>query len=310
MPKTLFRPRIDGSAFEFSDAISKKEFDDVRRTFESAIDDALDVLKTLYNAALEIYDIRNNLLEAVADDIPQAYILHCGIIYFTLDYYNARRFYPRSINTHQESLVRLQSFFRSRALDNIEANAGLLLHNTAIAYMIPDKWLPESWLIDPIKDEIKKMKTIKDSSIDLSLRVPSGGNIWLKNKCRQEWDKLTAYIDDGRPWPIRLIGASQNPYQNEAVIAYGYKETGDGTGKIDVYDPGTPGQKQILKLRFHGKTQISVESFTGLPVDNIRGFYCENYTHVVPPTGDGFQARPLWYMGRWMKLFWLWAKSM
>ena len=40
MPKTLFRPQIDGSGFEFVDAFDKKEFDGVHRKFESTIDEA------------------------------------------------------------------------------------------------------------------------------------------------------------------------------------------------------------------------------------------------------------------------------
>lgn len=317
MPKTLFRPQIDGTAFTFIDAVKKTEIVNVRHIFKSAINDTIDLLKPLYSAALEIYDIRNNLIAAVANDIPPAFIRHCGIIFFTLDYYNARLFFPRFLKKHRKSLTHLRSFFRSRAADYIEANAALLLNNTAIAYMIPDKWLPESWLVDPIKEQIRKMKNIKESSVDISLRIAYGGNLWMRDKCRQEWDKLKEYIDDGRPWPIRLIGASLNPFQNEPLIAYGYKEAGDGTGIIEVYDPHTPRQEQTVKLRFHEKAQITVESFSRLPADNIRGFYCENYTHALPPCGDRsqflsniFLAKPLWYMGRWMKLFWLWAKSM
>ena len=98
MPKTLFRPQIDGSGFECVDAIDKKEFDEVHRIFGSAIDDTIDFLKPLYSIALEIYEIRNNLVASVADEVPLNYILHSGIIYCTLDYYYARRFFPRSVS--------------------------------------------------------------------------------------------------------------------------------------------------------------------------------------------------------------------
>jgi len=62
MPKTLFRPQIDGSRFEFIDATAKKGIDGARRKFESAINDSIDIIKPLYSVALDIYDIRNNLL--------------------------------------------------------------------------------------------------------------------------------------------------------------------------------------------------------------------------------------------------------
>ena len=316
MPKTLFRPQIDGSRFEFIEEIGKKEINAVRRKFKSAVDDSLDFLNPLYSAALEIYDIKNSLADSVTGEIPPDFILHSGKIYFTLDYYYARRFFPKSVSKKEKKSTRINTFFRSRILDGLNANAALLLCNTAIAYMIPDRWLPESWLVDPIKEELKQLKFVKDSTIDLTLNLPSGGNLWLKETCGVEWDKLKKYLDAGKPWPIKLIGASLNPYENESVIAYGYEEPGDRTGTIYVSDLSCPRQEKALKLRFHGKNQITIESFDNSPDGNIRGFYCENYSPEPPPTIGRFlffrkifPLKAVWYLTRWMRLFWLWLRS-
>lgn len=317
MPKTLFRPQIDGSGFEFIKEIDKKEIDGVRQKFESAVDDSIDFLKPSYCVALDIYDIKNSLADSVANKIPPDFIRHSGQIYVTLDYYYARRFFPKSVAKKEKKSTLVNAFFRSRASDNINANAALLLGNTAIAYMIPDRWLPESWLVDPIKEEIKQMELVKDSTIDLTLNLPSGGNLWLRDTSRQEWDKLKKYIDSGKPWPIRLIGASLIPYENEAVIAYGYQEVGNGTGKIYVCDLKYPGQEQAITLKFHGKTQLTVEGFENPSDDNIRGFYCENYAEQPPPAVGKLRffrkilpIKPIWYVTHWMRIFWLWIRSL
>ena len=312
MPKTLFRPQIDGSRLEFIEEVGKKEIHAVRRKFRSAIDESIELLKPLYSAAVEIYDVRNGLVESVAGDIPPDFILKSGKIYFILDYYNARLFFLKSVPKKKNDIALINAFFRSRSADSLDANAAVLLVNLAIAYMIPDKWLPESWIVDPIREQIAQMDMLKDSTIDLTLRIPLGGNLWLRDKCREEWDTLKKYLDDGKPWPIRLIGASLNPYENEAVIAYGYKEHGDGTGTIYVYDLAFPGQEQALKLKFHGKTQITVEGFESPSDDNIRGFYCENYSKQSPPAIGRLHffrkilpIKPIWYLTRLMRLFWL-----
>jgi hypothetical protein len=317
MPKTLFRPQIDGSGFEFIDEIDKKEIAAVRRKFKSAIKPAINFLKHLYSAAIEIYDIRNSLADSVANEIPPDFILNSGKIYFTLDYYYARRFFPKSVSKNEKKSILINAFFQSRISDSIKSNAALLLGNTAIAYMIPDRWLPESWLIDPIKEELKKMEIVKDSSIDLTLNLPSGGNLWLSEKCREEWDKLKNHIDSGRPWPIKLIGESLNPYENESVIAYGYKAPGDGTGAIYVHNPRSPKQGEVLNFKFHGHNQITVESYDSQPDSNIRGFYCENYSPGPPPVigrllflRKMLPLKLVWYLTRWVRLFSLWIRSL
>lgn len=317
MPKTFFRPQIDGSRFEFIEEIGKNEIHAARRKFRSAVDDSIELLEPFYSAALEIYDIRNSLIDSVAGEIPPDFILKSGKIHFILDYYNARRFSPKSVPKKENDLALINSFFRGRSADSLGANAAVLLANTAIVYMIPDKWLPESWIIDPIKKELKQMDVLKDSTVDLTLRVPFGGNLWLRDKCRQEWDQLKRYLDDGKPWPIRLIGASLNPYENEAVIAYGYKEHDDGSGTIYVYDLEFPGQEQALKLKFHGKTQITVEGFEHPSDDSIRGFYCEHYSEQSPPAIGKLlffrkilPIKPIWYITRLTRLFGLRMRSL
>ena len=123
-------------------------------------------------------------------------------------------------------------------------------------------------------------------------------------------------LDSDQPWPLKLIGASLNPYENESVIAYGYEEPGDGTGKIYIYDLNCPGQEQALYLRFHGQRQVTVESYDNSSVDSIRGFYCENYSHHPPPVIGGnillrkiLPLKSAWYLTRLMRLSWLWISA-
>jgi hypothetical protein len=316
MPKTLFRPQIDNPGNAFADAIEKIEFGQMRRHFLSAVEDAVDMLEPLYRVALDIYDIRNNLSHSVAGEIPPDYMLHGGMIFCVLDYYNARRFLPSTASRKEKSKEDFAAFFRHRTLDNIKSNSAILLHNTAIVYLIPAKWLPESWLIDPVREEIGKLPIFKETTIDLTLRLPSGGIPWLRDKCQQEWQRLKEHLDSGRPWPIRLIGSGLNPFENESVIAYGYEESNRRNGTIYIYDMKSPGREHTIRFKYCGTTQITVESCSNPHFDNIRGFYCETYSPQIPPAGGGFRflrlivsVKTVWYLIRLARIFRLWMIS-
>jgi hypothetical protein len=122
-----------------------------------------------------------------------------------------------------------------------------------------------------------------------------GGATPLLTWTANEWPKIKATIDAGRPCPIGLIYKNVNIWEQHQILVYGYDVFSSGA-RLYVYDSNAPHnfgetgvvpQKDFLTFDLTGAGGLSATS----PTDDSRigktlaGFFCTNYSFAAPPGG-------------------------
>ena len=120
-----------------------------------------------------------------------------------------------------------------------------------------------------------------------------GGAPALLAATKAEWAKLKHLIDTVGPWPIGIVGTTDNPSHNHQILAYGYEDFGNSTGSLYVYDNNFPDREVIIGLDFRQKSLVARENSYVSGHDDARGplqaFFCENYVaDNSAPTTPGF----------------------
>jgi hypothetical protein len=119
-----------------------------------------------------------------------------------------------------------------------------------------------------------------------------GGAGELLKRTINEWQTLKTRIDMGFPVPIVLIGTTTNPMVDHQVLAYGYEDNGDNTGKLYIYDNDVPNQEVTWLLNFNGPTLIADEGLSKHDGRGpLQGFFCSNYSLNPHPPVIPFQTR-------------------
>ena len=103
--------------------------------------------------------------------------------------------------------------------------------------------------------------------------------------CRQEWPRIKAEIDSGKPSPLGLIKAcSKNPWKvglNHQVLAYGYELNPANQELIlHVYDPNHAGRDDVTITLGASEASSEICHSAGAP---LRGFFRTRYTFRHPP---------------------------
>lgn len=107
-----------------------------------------------------------------------------------------------------------------------------------------------------------------------------GGARWLLARSRQEWKKLRASVDAGKPMVIGLTRVTKRVYDNHQVLAIGYGELDETRATIIVYDPNCPDNESTIEIEFE-EQQLSGRESCGADVP-LRGFFCEAYSPFDP----------------------------
>jgi hypothetical protein len=111
-----------------------------------------------------------------------------------------------------------------------------------------------------------------------------GGSEELLRRTRGQWSTLRAHIDANSPWPIVLIGTTNDPFSDHQVLAYGYDDWADGTSTLYVYDPNHHDQEAVWRLNFGGKTLVADEGISANGSRGpLQGFFSAPYTPNLEP---------------------------
>jgi len=263
MPKTNFRPDVNGFAFSNRWDINPAEVDKVRQVFRDATSFASTALKFLRASPLAwliFRNIRNQLGGWIDVASVQAYGLCGGMAFAALDYYARPDIhFPRGAGSENRPSPndpqgeRLRIYLFNRLLDSLAENVSTFLVWMAFLHLVPD---------NPLF---------------------GGGPRWLSRQSARQWKTLKTYIDAGRAWPIGLVGTTTDPTHNHQVVACGYDDPGDGTGTLYIYDMNHPGEERTIKITFGDRMLEAVEKDKESR-GQLRGFFCEQYEiNLGPP---------------------------
>lgn len=269
MPKTKFDPAANAFAFVNSWTFDEIETKKVRALLTTSIGDALKTGNTITGTLLALLGAGGKVADQIAAGLPQNYGLCGGMAYAALDYFKAGRTVPRGKGPKDlptratPNGTVLRDYLWKRFLDSLSTGgAGA----ATLAWQIVLNRVPAAW---PFR----------------------GGAPWLLARSKEQWAILKKHVDAGEPWPVVLVGATKNPFDNHHVLAYGYEDPGDGTGTIYIYDMNSPGNcppgagdtvEQTLRVDFRGQMLTAVESCPGVR-GPLRGFFCSAYTPGQPP---------------------------
>ena len=263
---TTFDPRSDGFAFVNSWTFDDREIEQMRRVLVASCATAAAIFGTPLSGAMALVAariLRSWLNDVIASSLPSGFGLCAGMSYAALDYFQSERKLPRGRHINDqpswdttEGWI-LRSYLWKRQMDSLRSDAAKYLAWGGALHAVP--------------------------------RELGGGHPWLLQRTREEWEKLKHHIDAGRPWPIGLVGTTKNPFENHAVIAYGYEQNDSDSGKLFLYDPnlcsisGSREARHETEFMF-GETMLEAqETCSSQRRGPLRGFFVYDYESSTPP---------------------------
>lgn len=254
MKKTRFQPDVHGFAFANSWSFEPSELNQMNDTLHHSVGGAIGSLSSSLASLGKtlIEPVMNNFVGAAE---PIHYGLCGGMAFAALDYYKLGKQIPRGKDEQDQprredaSGKVLRDYLWRRQLESMGGNFPGLL----------------SWMTM------------------LHMGFMTGGGGWLLERTKEEWANLKQHVDQDEPWPICLIGNTQNPFYNHQVLAYGYDDPGDGTGVLYLYDMNCPNREHKTLLDFRGSELAAQESCSDTRRGPLKGFFCEHYTNAQPP---------------------------
>src|SRR5206468_3132476 len=119
----------------------------------------------------------------------QPYGMCGGMAYAALDYYKAGQVLPRGTGpndwptraTPQGKILR--DYIWQRLIDSLSMGGAA---SSTLAWMIIQHRVPTTWPFN-------------------------GGPAWLLARSKEQWIVLKKHLDAGEPWPIVLIGTTEDP---------------------------------------------------------------------------------------------------
>jgi hypothetical protein len=259
VPRTNFRPEIDGFAFQNSWSLDQGELGSVRAAFDAAVVVAVVIAAGLLDGLA--FPLAAAVAVWIANGSPLQYGLCGGMSFAALDYFRLEWVVPRGTGSGDQPMspgpgAPLRAYLWQRLLDSLAANASTFLGWTIVNNLVPSFW--------PF----------------------NGGSGWLLSQTRKEWAKLKAIIDAGEPWPVGLVGSGIDPFADHQVLVYGYNDPGDGTGSLFFYDCNNPGVESEIDFNLNGSRLVTTRDDTIL-ANTLLGFFCENYSPSIPPVAIG-----------------------
>ena len=263
MPKTSFKPQTHGFAFVNSWTMDETETETTRKVVASAVNAGLMAISPILFAPLVVLGLGRRLGQAIAGGLPQTYGLCGGMAFAALDYYRTGLPLPRGTGPSDWPTRKtpkgatLRSYLWQRLLESLTFGrvAAKTLACMAALHLMPRRW--------PFQ----------------------GGQPWLLAFSLAQWSRLKRHLAAGEPWPIGLVGTTNDPFSNHQVLACGYDDDGGGRGTIYLYDMNCPGAEQTIRLDFTGESLLAEESCPGAR-GPLQGFFCEDYSLVQPPALD------------------------
>ena len=141
----------------------------------------------------------------------------------------------------------------------------------------------------------------KDIEWILTLDPTTNGSGLRQRVIAQEWPKIKADIDAGRPSPLALVGGlprsavdiegiKESLKQCHQVLAYGYEVDNANTLTLEVYDNNDPSLNATISLKLSEPAPYTPIASTVDWPKGMRGFFRSAYTlrdpsAIVPPAG-------------------------
>ena len=108
-----------------------------------------------------------------------------------------------------------------------------------------------------------------------------GGPGTALDETKEDWPNLKRTLDQQAAVPVGYIfGTSANPIDQHQVLAIGYKDPGDGTATLTVWDNREANKSRDLMLDFRGSELQVGNAFND---ESLKCIFMEKYSPQTPP---------------------------
>lgn len=286
-----FDPGIDGFAIEGDASLGVFDADEAAVHWDDGVGLALAMIDPGLKPALHVYEVEKTMQEEMKTRKTGEWVRKGGMAFGVLDYFYANQpLLPGK--TKRKYRLKFKKgkrerdwnrYYGQRILDCRTASVASAIAWAAVLRSIPERWLPEAIVLDPVRRELERMALFDHIDLRLELRMPCpGGADWIFQNTLEQWEDLRRWLDEGRPRPVRLVGRTSGGVHDHQVIAYDYEETGEGIWTISLYDPE---MQEAGTIRIDsGKGGL--DSGGGIEygdLEQLVGFFCVDYAPVPPP---------------------------
>ncbi len=277
MIRTDFRPEIDGYAFPNTWSVDEGERGKVRDIVRQAVPAAVGILSPVLAAASPLVLaaigpaialagpfipllpffaplIAEKIVDSISDAVADTANARCaGMAFSSVDYFMLNWVLPRGNSASDQPLHTqggsdpgdwLRNYIWDRLLDSHRANGATFVSWIAMNKMLGDY-----------------------------------GREWVRDRVREEIDKIRSKIATGTPWPIGLLGDSGNPTESHVVVATGFEDVGLHRCRIEVYDNNREDVTCILDVDAGGQFVSISETVANR---SWGGVFCAEYTPSRP----------------------------
>lgn len=233
-------------------------------------------------------ELRNKLLDSIVSTIPGRYGRCGGMAFSGYDFFLVG--WPVDGFDVQPASGDLRQYIWRRLLDSLEQNALTFFEWIMVLHILPvisklASGALGTWAgsaiggplgIGPLAAAVGTFVAGKEDVLGL------GGTDSLLEKTREHWGRLGGHLYQEAAWPVGFIyGGNASPIDQHQVLAIGYTDRGDGTGRLTIWDNNDGAMFQNLDLDFRGD-QLFVNS-SNPDLNDIKGIICEEYTSKMPP---------------------------
>ena len=278
MPRTKYRPEVDGFAFANNWKWEPTDVATIKAIVTSAlgaVEVALAPLIAVVEAPVFAAELavpfigpwlvaktieaeNNAIIKGIVDAITVgSYGLCGGMAFSSLDYWHKSWVVPRGNGKDDQPQdgtplgTALREYIWTRLLKSVEENIGTFLGWMAILHF-----------------------------------GGASGAASLRDKTKEQLTTLRHIINGGTPVTVGLIGTTWNPLDNHQILIYGFEDNTDGTTTLFAYDNNFPSVETTIKLNLSGAMLEAVESDPNPARGPLRGLFCTVYSPSTPPLAD------------------------
>jgi hypothetical protein len=243
----------------------------------------LELPASVINGVMEVVVPRGItlLIDQIGGSIPGTFGRCGGMAFAGYDFYLLDWPVDERLGTTPPNTGPLGEYIFERLLDSLELNIGTFLEWVARLHILPV--LSEAATIALLAvagaSLIPGLGAAVGAFIGTRVDIFNlGGKKPLLADTKKEWTKLKQVLDEQAAWPVGLIfGHSAVPWEQHQVLAVGYQDNGDGTGRLLAWDNNEPRADKAYDLDFRGSELLSKKD------DRLKGFFVERYESRVPP---------------------------
>jgi len=289
MPKTRFKPMVDGIAFPYALSFTDEEFNSIQDCFRQAITPANEHLQSDFGLLIKCYDTGSNFHHWI-DETCEGTIPYTGGLVFTiLDYYYTKTVLPKGILNpaylSQDSTF-AKSFRKnlwSRASNYLSSTAPRILLWTAVRNLLPANIFPDKTLTKQIRSAVKNLDICDDIQVHYSYDIPkAGGYRWAYQNTLEQWKSIKTKLDHGNPCPILLINHTTQINSHHCVLAYDYTEISPTQIKIEVFNTLEPTITHHISIDFSQEKVGILSTFNNMSNEALTGILLINYSPKQP----------------------------